>query len=107
MALRVPRPDSVRPGIADACQSCKMATLSDKLLYFMFRLILGTSIEEEGGMETEIAKRVGAGWMNWKKCSGVLCDKRMAVKLKGKVYRTVVRPAMLNLGHDQTTGIKD
>ena len=38
-------------------------------------------------METEIAKRVGAGWMNWKKCSGVLCDKRMPVKLKGKVYR--------------------
>ena len=32
---------------------------------------LGTSIEEEGGMETDIAKRVGAGWMNWKKCSGV------------------------------------
>ena len=56
---------------------------------------MGTSIEEEGGMETEIAKRVGAGWMNWKKCSGVLCDKRMPVKLKGKVYRTVVRPAML------------
>ena len=47
---------------------------------------LGTSMEEEGGMETEIAKRVGAGWMNWKKCSGVLCDKGMPVKLKGKVY---------------------
>ena len=46
-------------------------------------------------MEIEIAKRVGAGWMNWKKCSGVLCDKKMPVKLKGKVYRTVVRPAML------------
>ena len=40
------------------------------------------SIEEEG-----------AGGMNWKKCSGVLCDKRMPVKLK--VYRIVVRPAML------------
>ena len=50
-------------------------------------------MEEEGGMETDIVKRVGAGWMNWKKCSGVLCDKRMPVKLK--VYRTVVRPAML------------
>ena len=42
-------------------------------------------IEEEGGMETETAKRVGAGWVNWKKRSGVLCDKRMPVKLKGKV----------------------
>ena len=56
---------------------------------------LGTSIEEEGGMETEIAKRMGAGWIHWKKCSGVLCDKRMPVTLKGKVYRTVVIPAML------------
>ena len=33
--------------------------------------------------------------MNWKKCSGVLCDQMMPVKLKGKVDRTVVRPAML------------
>ena len=56
---------------------------------------LGKSMEEEGGMETEITKRVGAGWINWKTCSGVLCDIRMPVKLKGKVYKTVIRPAML------------
>ena len=56
---------------------------------------LGTRMEEEGGMETEITKRVGAGWRNWKKYSGVLCDRRMPVKLKGKVYKTVIRPAML------------
>ena len=52
-------------------------------------------MEEEGGMETEITKRVGAGWRNWKKCSRVLCYRRMPVKLKGKVYKTVIRPAML------------
>ena len=46
-------------------------------------------------MRQIIVTLVGAGWMNWKKCSGVLCDKKMPVKLKGKVYRTVVRPAML------------
>ena len=68
------------------------SALSPYLTHFKY---LGTSIEEEGGMETEIVKRVGAGWMNWKKCSGVLCDRRIPVKLKGKVYRTVVRPAML------------
>ena len=46
-------------------------------------------------METEVTKRVGAGWRNWKKCSGELCDRRMPVKLKGKVNKTVIRPAML------------
>ena len=32
---------------------------------------------------------MSAAWGNWKRCSGVLCDKRMPVKLKGKVYKTV------------------
>ena len=53
------------------------------------------NMEEEGGIETEITKRVGAGWRNWKKRNGVLCDRRMPVKLKGNVYKTVIRPAML------------
>ena len=48
-------------------------------------------------MKTEIAKRVGAGWMNWKKCSGVLCDKRMPVKLKA-VFYAESRHAVLRTG---------
>ena len=56
---------------------------------------LGASMEPEGGMETEITNRVGAGWRNCKKCCGVLCDRRMPVKLKGKVYTTVINPEML------------
>ena len=51
-------------------------------------------------METEITKRVGTGWRNWSKCSGVLCDRRMAAKLKGKVYKTVIKPAMLDVGRN-------
>ena len=45
-------------------------------------------------METEITKRVGAGWINWKKCNGIglLCDRRMPTKVK--VYKTVTMPAM-------------
>ena len=45
---------------------------------------LGSSVEETGGMTTEISKRVSAAWGNWKRYSGVLCDRRMPVKLKGR-----------------------
>ena len=31
---------------------------------------------------------------NWKRMSGVLCDRKINVKIKGKVYMTVVRPAL-------------
>ena len=34
---------------------------------------LGTSTEEECCMATEITVRMGPGWINWKKCRGVLC----------------------------------
>ena len=56
---------------------------------------LGSSVEETGGVATEITQRVSVAWRNWKRCSGVLCDKRMPVKLNGKVYKTVVRPSLL------------
>ena len=56
---------------------------------------LGSSVEETGGMATELTNRVSAAWRNLKRCSGVSCDRRMPVKLKGKVYITVVRPALL------------
>nr|GFA56774.1 retrovirus-related Pol polyprotein LINE-1 [Tanacetum cinerariifolium] len=43
----------------------------------------------------DVAHRIRAGWMKWRAASGVLCDKRIPLKLKGKFYRAVIRPAML------------
>ena len=56
---------------------------------------LGSSVDETGCMTTEISQRVYAAWGNWKRCSGVLWGMRMPVKLKGNLYKTVVRPALL------------
>ena len=36
-----------------------------------------------------------AAWRNWNKCTGVLGDRKMPVKLNGKIDETVERPAML------------
>ena len=56
--------------------------LGDELQRVHHFKYLGSSVEETGGMTTEISQRVSAAWANWKRCSGVLCDIRMPVKLK-------------------------
>ncbi len=36
-----------------------------------------------------------AGWSGWRRLTGVVCDRRVTARVKGKVYKTAVRPAML------------
>ena len=54
---------------------------------------LGSTVRESGGCEREVKKRVQAGWNGWRRVSGVICDRRLPVRVKGKVYSSVVRPA--------------
>ncbi|KAL6498241.1 hypothetical protein OROGR_028638 [Orobanche gracilis] len=56
---------------------------------------LGSVIHKEGGIEDDVTHRIKAGWLRWRAASGVLCDKKVPLKLNGKFYRAVVRPAML------------
>jgi hypothetical protein len=45
---------------------------------------LGFTVQENGGSEREIIKRIQCGWNSWKKVSGVLCDKKVPDKVKSK-----------------------
>ncbi|KAK3514257.1 hypothetical protein QTP70_012095 [Hemibagrus guttatus] len=56
---------------------------------------LGSTVQSNGECGKEVNKRVQAGWNGWRKVSGVLCDQKISARIKGKVYRTVVRAAML------------
>ena len=56
---------------------------------------LGSTVQESGSCERKVKKRVQAGWNGWRKASGVICDKRLPTRVKGKVYSSVVRPAMV------------
>ena len=57
--------------------------------------MLKSTVQESGGCEREVKKRVQAGWNGWRRVLGVICDRRLPARVKGKVYSSVVRPAML------------
>ena len=55
---------------------------------------LGSIFTSEGGSQADVNNRIIIEWMKWKEVSGVMCDRKMPVKLKDKVYKTIIRPAM-------------
>ena len=57
---------------------------------------LGATLAENGDLDAEMTHRIQSGWKNWfKRISGILCDRRISLRVKGKIYKTVVRPAMM------------
>ena len=56
---------------------------------------LGSVVQRDGNLDAEITNRIQSGWNKWRKCSSILCDKRIPVRLKSRIQRQVVRPAML------------
>jgi len=56
---------------------------------------LGSTVTGNGDLDSEVTHRMKEVWRDWKKVSGVLCDRRTTAKNKGMIYKTVVRPAMM------------
>ena len=56
---------------------------------------LGSMLQRDVDIDEDVSHRIKTGWMKWRQASGVLYDKRLPQKLKGKFYRMMIRPAML------------
>jgi len=56
---------------------------------------LGSIIQEDGEIDDDVNQRIKIGWQKWKNALGMLCDKRISLRLKVRVYRMVVRPTLL------------
>jgi hypothetical protein len=56
---------------------------------------LGSMLQKNGDIDEDISHIIKAGWLKWRQVSNVLCDPMVPLKLKGKFYRTVIRPTML------------
>ena len=55
---------------------------------------LGSTVQSNGECRREVKKRVLAGWNRWRRMSGMICYRRVPARVKGKVYKVAVRPAM-------------
>lgn len=56
---------------------------------------LGSLFQNDGDIDRDVKNRMNAGWMKWRQVSGTICDRRMPFKLKGKIYKTVIRPVVM------------
>ena len=54
---------------------------------------LGSTVRSDERPEEEVRRWIQAGWMSWKKVSGVLGDRKLSAKIVSIMYKSVVRPA--------------
>jgi hypothetical protein len=55
---------------------------------------LGSILQKDGDIDEDLSHRIKVGWLKWRQASGILCDPMVPLKLKGKFYRTAIRPTM-------------
>ena len=56
---------------------------------------LRSTVQESGDCEREVQKKVQAKWNGWRRVLGVIYDRSLPARVKGKLYSSVVRPAMV------------
>ena len=55
----------------------------------------GSTVKVTGGCGADVDNRVRSAWNSWRGISGVICDKKVPVKPKNKLYKTVIKPTLI------------
>ena len=50
---------------------------------------LGSITLSSGDLDREIGHRIQSGWNNWRMITGVLCDKKVPLKLRSKKHKAI------------------
>ena len=51
-------------------------------------------IDKDGTIDRDVDIRVQGAWSIWRKLTGVLYDRKIPLRLKAKIYETIIRPAL-------------
>ena len=72
-----------------------MEVLCDEVEIVKDFCYLGDRLNASGGCEIAVTARARIGWMKFRECGESLLGRRFSLKMKGMVYRSCVRSAML------------
>ncbi len=56
---------------------------------------IGSILQVDGECDEDVSRMIKSGWLKWRRAMEVLCDGKIPNNLKGKFFRTAIRPAML------------
>src|SRR5699024_5445545 len=56
---------------------------------------LGSIITEDGTITLDSKARIAASWAKWRELKSILCDRKLPLKFKSKIYRSMVRPVAM------------
>ncbi|GJY46188.1 ataxia telangiectasia mutated family protein [Tanacetum coccineum] len=73
----------------EICIGDKILQPKDSFRYLRSMLHKSEMIDED------VAHSIKAAWLKWRAAIGVIYDRNVPLKLKGKFYRVTIRPAML------------
>ena len=67
---------------------------------------LGSYVNAKGGCEEDVKHRFTVAWQKWKDLAGVVCDRIMPVWIRGKVYKTMIRPVLIKIYGAETWSLR-
>ncbi|CAB3249816.1 unnamed protein product [Arctia plantaginis] len=56
---------------------------------------LGNILHSSGDLEHNIQQSIAAAWLKLREITGVTCDKKMGVKLKGLFYKAIIMAVLM------------
>lgn len=51
-------------------------------------------LSNEGNVDVDVRSCMKSAWCKWRELTGILCNKKMSSKLKSKICKIMIRPAM-------------
>ena len=58
---------------------------------------------DNGELDAEMTHRIQSGWKSWKRVPGILCDRRISLRVNGKVHKTSNGVRCLDVGSEEST----